>query len=166
MKRIQSFPIGEYEKANKFMELHAPRSTPQQSGVVFHNGNIVIIWDDGKEHASDKVGFYKHLLEGDREKLWIVEQSIENTKIALADIKPKWYVDGMSKTDIRKKLEEEAVVKKDKEGKEYIPTEQVDELINQITNLENQDRMDKHEFNRLTREVKAYENLLKKLDGK
>lgn len=160
MKRIATFPINEAEKANAFMEKNPPRSTPQQSGIIFHNGFITIIFDDGKPTLSDKVGFYTHLLEGDREKLWLVEHSIEVNAKAMADIKPKWYTANMSKTEIKKHLEKEAVVKKDKEGKAYIPTEEVDTLVNQITNLENEEKMDKHEFNRLTLNIKSYEKLL------
>lgn len=163
MKLIKSFPIADYDAANKFMAENPPRSTEKQSGIIFHNGFIAIIYDDGKDNPNDKKAMLAHLLEGDREKRSLVEHSIEVTGLALAEIVPKGYKEGMSKTKFKELLAVEG--KKDKEGKAYIEAAEVDNVLNQITNLENTNRMDKHEYNRLTREIKAYETQLAKLNA-
>ncbi len=151
MRKIKSFPVEKHEEANKFMAENPPRSTDKQSGIIFHNGHIVIIYDDGVECEVDKQGHLKTLLEGERAKLWLVEHKSEVARIALKDIAPKGYVKGMSTTQIKKLVEETGA-----------PYEKVQSIVAQIENAENTLLMDEHEVRRLGYEIKAYENLLKK----
>ena len=66
MIKIKSFPLGKHEDANEFLLTHPPRSTEKQSGIVFHNGSIVIIYDDGVENPEDLKGKVRGEIDGDQ----------------------------------------------------------------------------------------------------
>lgn len=171
MIKLKSFPIEKYEEANDFMEFNAPRSTEKQSGVVFHNGHIVIIYDDGQENLGDLEGKIKTQMAGDRNKRMLSEHSLEEVQVALPEattklisLKPEGYVQGMSNAELKRILEKEG---KDTEGIKAADYAQIRDTIDaaqqQVDNLENQKLMDEHEVRRLTYSVKAWEKMLEKL---
>lgn len=155
MIKIKTFEIKEAEAANKFMAEHPPRSTEKQSGLVFHNGSIVIIYDNGEVNPKDREGVITTQLEGDRSKLLLVEQQLKMAEISLADIKPKGYVEGMSHNKIKDLLTKNGGIAGE------INAELVNSIITQVSNAENEIRMDRHEKRRLEYSIKAWEGMLK-----
>lgn len=155
MIKIKTFPVEKSEDANKFIEKNPPRSTDKQSGMVFHNGTIVIIYDDGVVNPNDRVGTIKTQLEGDRSKLLLVQQQLKMAEISLEDVKPKGYVSGMSHNKIKELLVKKNGISND------INAELISSIINQVTNIENEIRMDRHEERRLGYSIQAWEEMLK-----
>lgn len=154
MIKIKAFPVENYEEANAFIKDNPPRSTEKQSGMIFHNGNIVIIYDDGFENPVDREGTIKTLLEGARQKLWLVEHQLETAKLALEELAPKDFEPKLSSSKLKE------LVKEEMPDAEY---KDIESRVNQIENAENTLTMDLHEYKRIEREIKAYENLLVKL---
>lgn len=167
MIKLKTFPVEKSEEANEFMQMHPPRSTEKQSGIVFHNGHIVIIHDDGEVNTEDLKGKMRGELEGDRSKLMLVEHSLGMAREALdAEIEqlytvaPKEYKVGMPDEEIRKIL---AI------GTEatHIPNthvakfkESISPIEMRIQNLDNEILMDTHEINRLKHSIKSWEKML------
>lgn len=169
MIRLKTFPIEQTEQANKFMEDHPPRSTEKQSGLVFHNGNIVIIHDDGTNNPEDHKGKVRGELEGDRSKLMLVEHSLGIAKEALDAelaelyaIAPKEYKIGMPDEAVRK------ILAKGTEAS-HIPNTHIDKFKESIApiemriqNLDNEILMDTHEIKRLKHSISAWDKMLTK----
>lgn len=155
MIKIQTFPIEKSEEANKFIEKHPPRSTDKQSGLVFHNSTIVIIYDDGKVNALDRTSKIETQLEGDRSKLMLVEQQLKMAEISLKDVKPEGYVTGMSHTKIKSLLEKKNGISSE------INADLINSIVTQVTNIENELLMDRHEKRRLGYSIAAWEDMLK-----
>ena len=145
------------------MKEHAPRSTEKQSGIVFHNGQVVIIYEDGIENPEDKKGKIIGEREGDKQKLLLVEHSLNQAKAALEEetksleeIVPKGYKTGMSDSEIRKLM-----------TGDYTPAELISKLREKvepiearIENLNNEILMDTHEKKRLTYSISAWDKML------
>lgn len=167
MIRIQTFPIDKAAEANAFMEANPPRSTDKQSGIVFHNGNIVIIYDDGKVNPEDRKGKIRGELEGDQGKRMLIEHSLGLAKSALDKelenlraMAPEGYKIGMPDEEIRKLLAT---------GTEaaHIPNthiakfkESVQPIELHIQNLDNEILMDTHELKRISSSIQAWEKML------
>ena len=154
MIKIKTFPIEDAENANKFMLKNPPRSTEKQSGLVFHNGNIVIIYDDGKFNPNDRLGRIRSLLEGERAKLEIVEHSRSVAAVALEQEAPKGWKRGMSQKEFRE------ICAKESGNNEYIPAQMIDQRMGRVEQLDNQILMDTHEVRRMKIEIQAYEKEL------
>lgn len=171
MIKIKTFPIEFTEEANAFMEQNPPRSTEKQSGVVFHNGYIVIIYDDGTENPIDKIGMIKTQLEGDRTKKSTIEQSKLVAEIALKDlenemkaVRPKWYDETLSHTELKRHISEESGVptKDVNEGMIEALKEKVSGVANKTEATKNEILMDNHELKRINYSIAAWESMLKK----
>ena len=172
MIKIKSFPLRKHEDANEFLLTHPSRSTEKQSGIVFHNGRIVIIYDDGIENPEDLKGKVRGEIDGDRSKLMLIQHSLEQAKSALreenlelASRSPEGYEHGMKDEQIRLLLKKDASVSGIdmthvdnvmlQNFKDYVaPIEQ------RITNLENEILMDEHEVKRITNSIIGWEKLL------
>ena len=85
MIKIRTFKLDEWEEANKFLEIHSPRSTEKQSGMFFHSDYIGIIYDDGKDNPEDRRATMRLRLEGERQKYDILEHEVESAKIELPE---------------------------------------------------------------------------------
>ena len=149
--KLKSFSMEKTEEANKFMLENPPRSTEKQSGMIFHSGHIVIIYDDGKENPKEREGMLKGLLEGERQKKALTFHKLTMAQLALDRIKPVKYVLFMSDTRLNKLLEEQGM-------NNY---EERKAIVNEIANLENEIKMDSHEIKRMDYEIEAYQLELK-----
>ncbi len=163
MIKLKSFPIDRADEANSFMQEFPPRSTDKQSGIVFHNGTIVVIYDDGVINPKDREGKIRGEIEGDQSKLMLTQHSLEQARVALAEEKkmltklaPKGYETGMTDTQIRKLFNEYVTKETIEEFKDAVgPVE------NRIQNLENEILLDTHEVRRIEASIKGWQALLK-----
>ena len=158
MIKLAAFDItSEVEEFNKFVEAHPPRSTEKQSGIVFHDGYAVVIYDDGKENPEEKRSLIRSLMEGERHKLFLVEHSLGEAQAAIKKLRPNGYKKGMTATELRKLLEKNTGVE------DYIPAEQLNSVHAQLEQLENQVLMDTHEMKRLNYSLDSYQNMLENI---
>ena len=153
MIKVQSFRIEDTEALNVFMEKHPPRSTEKQSGLVFHNGFFIVIYDDGRENPNEMKSLARSLAEGERHKKFLSEHSLLEAKAALKALEIPGYKQGMTKEQLRKLIE------KDSNVKDYIPAEQLNSLHAQLESLSGQILMDEHEIKRLELSAEAYKKL-------
>lgn len=169
MIKLKTYPITEADSANEFMKEHPPRSTEKQSGIVFHNGHIVIIHDDGSLNPSEEKGRIYGELEGDRGKMFLVKHSLTMAELALdkeledlQKLVPEGYQMEMGDDELKKLL---AV------GTEatFVPKAQVEKFKesikpneDRIGNLKNEILMDNHELNRLEHSLRGWEKMLTK----
>lgn len=152
MIKLKSFPIEKTEEANEFIASNPPRSTEKQSGIVFHNGNIIIIYDDHQENPLEKTDTFISLLSAKRKERMIAQHSMITAQIALDDMKPKGYSSKLSDTQIKKLLEEQ--------GNGLLEYKDIKAVMEQMVNLENKILMSKHEIRRIDFEIKGYEKML------
>lgn len=170
MLKLQTFPISEFKEANAFTEKHPPRSTDKQSGIVFHNGSIVIIYDDGKEHPEALKATMRTQLEGDREKRMLSEHSLAQVNSALADamanlasLMPEGYKPGMANGELRRILEASGKSTEGLKPSDFVAVrDTIDRAQEKVDQLEAQKLMDEHEITRLTHSITAWEHLLTK----
>ena len=174
MIQLKAFKVEDYEDFNQFVEKNPPRSTEKQSGIIFHEGNILVIYDDGRDNPQDRRAMIKTHLEGTRQKKAIIEIKLETARVALPHVKanldkirPKWYRSGMSHKEIRKFMGEEKPAKDGKVAPEFLPAEAIDNMVQkmdglqgQINSLVDQILLDEHEVARLGYEIEAQEKLL------
>lgn len=156
MIRFKIFPISEYDEANKFMEKNPPRSTDKQSGVIFHEGNFVIIYDDGKEHPTKYKDTIAHELEGKRTELWLTEHKKTTNQIVLDELVPKGYEFAMDSYKVEKLIMADGLS----------DSKTIKSIIEKIANAENEILLANHEGHRLEIEIKAYEKELKEVSKK
>lgn len=154
MIKLKTFSIEQAEEANTFMKKNPPRSTDKQSGIIFHNGSIVIIYDDGVDNDYEIVGTIRGEIEGATKRLFIIEHKVRTAKLALEKIKPEGYVSGMTNSKLRDLLKAQT-------GDKYIPADKLDSMQAQIESLEQTLMIDAHETERINLETDAYRAMLK-----
>lgn len=101
MIRIASFPIDKFDEANAFMDTHQPRSTEKQNGIVFHNGNIVIIYDDNRLVSTNPIARVSNLLQDEKDKILNNKIVMAMGKDGLERFAPKGYDPKMSDTKLK-----------------------------------------------------------------
>ncbi len=96
MLRLKTFPINDADAANEFCKENPPRNVEGQSGVMFHDGNIVVVYDDGVVNPLQKRAAILALIESEEQKKFVTEHDLGQNKISLAKITPEGYTVGMS----------------------------------------------------------------------
>lgn len=170
MIQIKSFPISDEGTSdfNAFIKKHPPMATEKQSGIIFHQDHVLVVYNDGVHNPEELRSLARTLCEGDRHKKFLAEHSKKNAEVALKHEKylfdtkaPHGYKTTMTNGEVRKILSKEG-------NTAYIPEETITELrqgfdaaLGRIQSLENQILMDEHEISRLGFSIEAYEEMQK-----
>lgn len=168
MIQIATFKLGESALANTFLKEHSPRSTEKQSGMFFHGDYIGIIYDDGEDNPDDRKATLRIRLEGERQKLDLIEHELECARIELPEAKKDLakimipgYTPQMSNGEVKKALE------KDKKDTRYVTADEVETVkkalnssIARVESLEGLILTNEFELRRIGYSIQGFEKML------
>lgn len=113
MLKLKSFTLDQLDEANDFIEKNPPRSTERQSGLIFHEDRLVVIYDDYRVNLLDKKNITYALYEKELQTLIVTEPKLEITKRELKAITPPEFEEGDSKNVLESKLRAKNMSKDD-----------------------------------------------------
>lgn len=106
MIKVRTFLIDEHEEANKFMEMHKPRSTAQSSGLIFHEGRICIVYEDNHTPTNNIIDRLENLLQEERDNLVNNRIVLELNETGLKKFAPPGFDFKLSDTKIKALIEQ------------------------------------------------------------
>ncbi len=151
MLRLKTFKIEDADTANEFCKANPPRNVEGQSGVMFHDGNIVVVYDDGIVNPLQKRAQILALIETEEQKQFVTEHDLGQNKLSLASITPEGYTAGMTLQEFNTL---QGVENKDAINSTYSQIQQTEQNI----------AMQTYELDRCTNSLASYREMLGKIE--
>lgn len=150
MLRIKSFDIKDTDAVNEFTKINPPRNAEGQSGIMFHDGNIVVVYDDGIDNPATKRSNILALIEIENQKQFVTEHDLGQNISSLKAITPEGYKEGMTLQEFNAL---QGIIDENAINPVYAQIQQTTQNIDMQT----------YELDRITHSLASYNEMLSKL---